>query len=681
MIKIDFHIHTLETQLDSKSDLKFNLDFLHYYVQTIGLDCIAITNHNCFDEQNFEGIKKKLGSVTVFPGMEVSVNGFHILVICSKKSASILKKLNKYFESGTNNIDIDDFVQLLDSCASDEFILIPHWLKSKSISDVEIEKLNEYIRSGEVANRKQFVRQMKNSNARLIPLLFSDFRPFISDDVKKDEWFNYISNKFTYVNCKSKELKTIKSAVEQKHISVYKSEQKSNEIEFLIDGSTISTGINVVLGTRASGKTWVLNQIEKTFAKNEINYIRQFDITSESQEMIFMENLQKRYVSQYDWLFSNLNAVIGYYKTFDFDLEEKNVDEGLAKLKDYANRSQDADIFSKTKWFQETKFDLPKNSGTNLLKAIYVLKTNQWHKDIISKYLSDDNLANLYIDIERLWKQDELQLILKRKINTLIPKIRNVLSNNSSIEAPDDINFKELFIHDKIILQNETVFQNLRNEKIIDEKNIDDFKLLVTRVSFASASAMKNYAGIKIAMADAYRFYKNNNFYKFVKYCFGNDINAAQITKTIFQVKVEIKNRNNEQLSGGERALFILLNRISDMGGKEILIVDEPEPAFDNPFIYEKIIPLLEAQANIGKTVCVSTHNSSLGMLLNANKIIFCKLNDGKHEIYYGEHANNEFKSITGKKINGYETIIKIMESGKQPYNKKGERYENFKNR
>lgn len=681
MLKIDFHIHTIKTDIDSNSDRNFNVNFLKYYVDQLKLDCIAITNHNIFDIKNYTIIKNELANITVFPGMEISINGFHLLVICSQEESKLLYELNNYFKNQHENIDLDSFIKIVDSIESEDFILIPHWMKSKMISDVEIEQLEKYVKCGEVGNRKKFIREIKNRKSKLIPVLFSDFRAFTSEGTGEDEWFNHLTNRFTYVDCTSTELKTIKGAIEQRHVSVSSSILKPNEIEFLIDGSTISTSINVILGARASGKTWLLNQISKTFMPNEINYIKQFSITSDSDEEKFINDLQEKYINLYDWLRSNLLSVITEYENIDIEFEKKKVDENLTKLKDFANSQSDNDIFSRTKWFQETKFSISKNKGNDLIKSLNLLKSNDWHNEIIYKFVSKEKINELYTEIENLWKSEELNLVFKKRINVLVTKIKNDLSKKSSIIAPDDIDFKSLFIHMKTNKLNNELFAKIKNNILIDNIKIDDFAISVYRQPFNSVSEMKRQSGISKSIKDYFEHYKNNNFYLFVKSLLNNQVDKSQIVKAIFDIKVDIKNGSNEPLSGGERALFILLKRISDMNGKEILIIDEPEPAFDNPFIFNKIIPLIEEQAQEGKTICISTHNSSLGMLLNSNKIIFCKSNNGEHSIYFGEHSNSQFKSIKGETIGSYDAIIKIMESGKQPYIKKGEKYENFKNR
>lgn len=70
MKKIDLHIHTVPTISDAH--FTFSLDKLKVYVNTMEIDCIAITNHNQFDKSQFETISSELG-ITTLPGIEIDL--------------------------------------------------------------------------------------------------------------------------------------------------------------------------------------------------------------------------------------------------------------------------------------------------------------------------------------------------------------------------------------------------------------------------------------------------------------------------------------------------------------------------------------------------------------------------------------------------------------------------------
>ncbi len=82
MKKVDLHLHTVPSLSDSQFD--FSLEKLKEYVTTTEIDCIAITNHNLFDKSQFETITSSL-SINVLPGIEIDLEGGHILLISDNK--------------------------------------------------------------------------------------------------------------------------------------------------------------------------------------------------------------------------------------------------------------------------------------------------------------------------------------------------------------------------------------------------------------------------------------------------------------------------------------------------------------------------------------------------------------------------------------------------------------------
>ena len=103
MKKIDLHIHTVPTDWDS--DFNFNLENLNKYVSEAKLDAIAITNHNMFDGDQFRAIDKTLG-VVVFPGIEVSLDCGHILIISDTTDLEDFAKQNLFYPIGIQDEEL-----------------------------------------------------------------------------------------------------------------------------------------------------------------------------------------------------------------------------------------------------------------------------------------------------------------------------------------------------------------------------------------------------------------------------------------------------------------------------------------------------------------------------------------------------------------------------------------------
>ena len=63
MKKIDLHLHTKPSISDSQ--FEFSLDKLKEYIRKLEIDCIAITNHNLFDLEQFKKVKAMITIVYI----------------------------------------------------------------------------------------------------------------------------------------------------------------------------------------------------------------------------------------------------------------------------------------------------------------------------------------------------------------------------------------------------------------------------------------------------------------------------------------------------------------------------------------------------------------------------------------------------------------------------------------
>lgn len=113
MKKIDFHIHTVKAISDSM--FEFDIESLKKYVEQLELDCIAITNHNLFDKEQFTSICNELG-IKVFPGIEIDLEGGHILLISENEDIEDFdykcNKVKELIKSKSDTLSFDQFLEI-----------------------------------------------------------------------------------------------------------------------------------------------------------------------------------------------------------------------------------------------------------------------------------------------------------------------------------------------------------------------------------------------------------------------------------------------------------------------------------------------------------------------------------------------------------------------------------------
>lgn len=670
MIKADFHIHTIPTIKDTH--FSFDLQTLNQYVNEMKLDCIAITNHNCFDESQFNIIKDNIGA-KVFPGMEVDIEDAHLLLICDYQDIEELKnateELKKYIIDAESYITFEQFVTIFPSYKN--FILIPHYKKKPKMSETTIRKFDGLIKCGEVLNAKKFL-SIKKREDMLVPVVFSDFRAFLK---------NPFPNRYTYIDCENNELSNIKCAIEDRGKVSISIKNDENEIEYLPDGSTISTNLNVILGTRTSGKTYNIEKIKEVFDDESCLYVPQFSLIGDAEDTRFSEIIEQECSNIADSFYSKFKPLVRKLLSIDIKAIESNIDEQLEELIDYA-KNANIDSFAKTKIFSEVNFQIDDNEQPiSIIKLLYTLYINEWKKDVIEKYINMDSLRKLIIELIKIQKIELRNTKLKELTNEVVDKIKGDLTKESAANAPETMDLINMFKYKKIIEKTNKIFPLLKEEKEIETQKLSLFDISVRAVGYENVKEIKDNIKSNISLKDAYdNYYKKDNLYEYVWYLKEKGIPVNDICKSFIKIIYDVKNQIGEHPSGGEKAEFNLLKEINNAYKYDALLIDEPEASFDNPFINNNIVDLLKSISE-KTTVCITTHNSTLAMMLNPNKIIFTENIKGNHKIYYGTMGDKVFTSINGDEVISYEKILEVLEAGKNIYEEKGRKYESFKNR
>ncbi|WP_429976321.1 PHP domain-containing protein [Enterococcus sp. DIV0086] len=279
MKKLDLHIHTIRTISDSK-EFNFSIETLKNYINERKIDAIAITNHNVFDYEQFKLIKDEL-NITVFPGVEVDLEKGHLLVIADNKTDAEIKDFaitcegfSKYIIKQSSSLTLNQFFEVIPPIKLKNYLVIPHYIKSPEISDKTLQSLKDVcnIYAGEVSSTRKFM-DLKNRPDDLTPVLFSDQR--ISEDLVN------FSNHQTYLNISEITLSAIKLALSDKTKVALSTKEGKNLFE-LHQGIVASTGLNILIGERSSGKTHLLDEIYNN--ESNVRYIKQFELVEKDDK-------------------------------------------------------------------------------------------------------------------------------------------------------------------------------------------------------------------------------------------------------------------------------------------------------------------------------------------------------------------------------------------------------------
>lgn len=669
-LKIDFHIHTISTIKDP--DFDFDLSILNQYINEMKLDCIAITNHNVFDKNQFEVISKNVNA-KVFPGMEVDIEDSHLLVITDIHQISELESateiLNKKIVDKKSFISFEEFETIFPNYK--DYLLIPHYKKDPRMQQSTIKKFNGLIKCGEVPNSKKFSVIIKD-NKSLIPVVFSDFR------AKKGIPF---PSRQTYLNCLNNDFSNIRCALEDRNKVSINLKNAINEIEYLPNGATISNKLNIIIGTRTSGKTFNIEKIKEAFDTDNCLYVPQFSLIGKAEDTKFEELIKRECSSISEEYYAKFEPLVKKISNIDIEKDEFQIENALNSLFDYAENAN-IDSYSKTPIFSEVEYSLEDNNmGNNVINSLFRIYKTKWNKDIINKYLDSKNLKRLILELIDKRKEEKKKNILQDHSNVLIRKIKKSLNKQSSANPPETMNLVATFKNKKIIEKSNKLFKNIKVTKKIKYQNLNLFNVYIKSNAYNNVSDLKDSLSTKSSLKLIFdNFYKKDDLYGYIKELENLGISKNNICRALVNIEYDVKNKIGEEPSGGEKAEFNLLKEISNAYKYDILLIDEPEASFDNPFISENIVDMIKSISE-KTTVCLTTHNSTLAMMLKPDKIIFTENQNGIHKVYYGTMGDKIFRTVDDEEIISYDSILNVLEAGKTIYKEKGRIYENFRNK
>lgn len=674
MKKIDFHIHTIPSIRDA--EFVFSLDTLTDYVCSRNLDAIAITNHDLFKTTQFSMIADQL-EIPVFPGIEINMQSGHLLVIDSPnrlddfqgkadKVSAIIKNVNDYIT----------FEKLIDIYGDlSDYLIIPHYQKNPYISGDELESLRPYIDAGEVDSPKKFVRMWNDPN-QPTPVLFSDIR--IKENQRK------FSSRATYIDCGELTLRKIKACLKDK-LKVYLSPNDGNKLfEALPNGQKISTGLNIVLGSRSTGKTVTL----KGIAEQMYNplHIEQFDLVQKEEAQdkhLFEETVSREKARVEESHLMPFKEVVDRVISINLAENNKEVTDYIESLMKSASESALRDSFSNTALFEETIFPTTSDDTLKaLIRSIQQLIANVDYKNFIEKYVDRSMLKKLVCElIEERWRQED---VIKQRIevNSVIDEIQQELNRKSAVTPISQVDLFRVAL-DKIRIGKFTDIVNfLKSEKDIHDEKIQAFRVVARRAPFNGAQDLRDKLARQASFSASYKVYGNP--YEYLQELKKIPLLlSTEFYKYFVRIDYKILNTDGAEVSGGERSEFRLLQKIKSASIHDILLIDEPESGFDNIFLKTNVNQIIK---DLSKTipVVIVTHNSTIGASIGADYLLHTRkqYDKGKpvYKIYSGYPTDTYLVSIDGSSIENYSHTINALEAGVDAYKSRGEFYENIKN-
>ena len=671
MKKIDFHIHTVPTVSDAQ--FVFDLDTLQRYVSEATLDAIAITNHNVFDDAQFATINDTLG-VVVFPGIEVTLDCGHILIVSDPANLDIFKeqagRVSARITKPGDSVSVKEFTDIFGNM--DEHLFIPHYNKKPAIKGEALEYLKQFVFCGEVESAKKFIRAVKDATS-LTPVLFSDVR--ICKELAA------FPSRCTFVDCGALTFGAIKACLNDK-TKVALSEKDGNALfQIFDDGQKISTGLNVLFGKRSTGKTYTLDKINASH--EHVKYIKQFSLVQQD-DATYSRELQRSRSQFIEEYLSGFKVVLNDVMNVDLRPDDLLVQKYLDSLKESAEEADRRDSFSNTALFDESEYPISEDKVLiALIASIRQVIENIEYHEIIHKHIDLDSLKRLAVElIELLWKKN-LEGKKKKLVNDLVRDIRLTLKRRTSAVQVQDVDLYRVSLNKKKIERFSEIVKNLQSEAVISEEPIQGFRVIATKGSFSGAGEIKTVSGVKTAFRES--FDKYDDPYEYLQALLGNDaLTRPELYKLFVKIEYKILNKDGFEVSGGERSEYRLLQEIKDSQNYDILLLDEPESSFDNMFLRSGVNQILK-DISQSMPVIVVTHNSTVGASAGADYLLYAskEIEGGqvKYRLYSGHPADPHLSSIDGISISNHQITLNSLEAGDEAYDDRRQAYEAIKDR
>lgn len=673
MKKIDLHTHTIPTVSDSNFD--FSLAKLQEYAEKLEIDAIAITNHNIFDSKQFFEIQSNL-PIMVFPGIEVDLEGGHILVITDPNDFEIsdfeqrCNRVSSIIQTNKDELSIEEFREIFPDLS--KYLLIPHTDKKPNIKKETIDLLKPHISSGEVASVSKFKRAYKDSES-LVPVLFSDVR-------FKPQLTNFPTRQ-TYIDLKEISLTGIKSCLNDKNKISLTKDSGNEFFQATDDGLLLSTGLNIVLGERSSGKSVTLDKISAS--SGNAKYIEQFSLLHNDEEKFNETNKARLSLVHHNFL-REFRKVIERIVQIDIKQNHIEIENYLDSLKKFASENEKKDLYSKCVIFSENAFII--NDLTNLdkvIKSVETLIKNNEYSDIIQKYIDSKNLKKLAIELNKKAIKSNIDNNKKNWVNSLTSDIKRELRIKTTGSVIEDLDFYKIGLDEIKVEKFNEVVSMLKTKRQIHKEELGKFSIVTSTSEIEGASDLQKIGRDKKTYSTAFKYY-NETAYEYLQKLRELEVEDANLYKFFIKINSITFNQDGFVVSGGERSEFNLIHEIQDATKYDLLLIDEPESSFDNNFLNNEINSIIKHISTLMPVVVV-THNSTVGASIKPNYLAITEKSLENDEfiyrVYTGYPSDKELKSVDGKTIENYETLLNCLEAGIEAYiERKEHSYDILKN-
>jgi energy-coupling factor transporter ATP-binding protein EcfA2 len=443
------------------------------------------------------------------------------------------------------------------------------------------------------------------------------------------------------------------------------------------DGVIASTKLNVILGTRSSGKTFLLGSIEKAFGKNNVKYVKQFDLAKEAGEeevlKAFADN-NSQLVEKHRRPMKDITDL--YLRSSLCDSNAVSADY-VEQLQDWANAQRD--VFSSCRLYSAPLLrETPATKESEVLDAVLTLLNSDVYINEIDEAIDKDKLLDLlrFIVVDLKVRALHNRLILAA--NSAIGAIQKSLSSRSETPAfPAVFDIVDTMRKHLEVERYYSLVEKSWATALIEKHPLGRYFVRFTRKKYANANRMKSVLANKASLQG---ICQNQSSESYITDCRGSGVSDSELYRVLFDVELSAVDELGNNLSGGQWSELLLLERLKEAETKDALLLDEPEGSFDNPFLNTHIIEQIRRLADKA-TVFMVTHNNNLGASINPDVFFYTTKEGASFDVLSACLGDVEFRSqSTGATKRTYDVLVDNLEAGEGAYTARRALYESSRN-
>lgn len=712
-MKIDIHTHTKKCKGGDSENRNISPEKFDEVIRLTDVKILAITNHNHFDLDQYDQITNKVkDTCQIWPGIELDIveNGrrAHLIVIANpKNSIAFDAKVKEILSNQTPDnftISIEDTVSAFDQLDS---IYIAHYFgKKPNLLDEDVDKL-----LGLVQNKTRVLKEASNSISAGI-FISHGHNSIYGSDVQN--WDDYQET--------SKTLPDLRLPVESFEQFCLLLEKDNATINTILDKKTpeslqlnvfgiaelieldIFNDINVLFGSKGTGKTEILRSISKYYNdlgfKNRVYESsalkleevydlkgRNYDVESSTFTIDNCYDELRRIRSATEKNVTSLSSYIRYYS-----IDETNRISRNLKIKNYSQEDSTS---------PERDFEEIRNLQSRFEQFLVFIESEPKLIELIGQDLLDDLNEILHKIGHKLKSISEQKFVDLKSIslfNQIISVfVEEIARKTGQPQKPISTGFKE-YASNRIKIEkdlskiNECIAREIEPEieyvGNLGEKGhlhcqtnvkIQNGALIDTNyqpVKSVNKTPQKNVASKLNILSN--HVYSNSLFEQIneLKQIDNSDSITCISDLLLFYRHFTIEDAQYTP-STGESSMVLLHNEL--MEDKEIYLIDEPEKSLGNDYISNVIVPILKQHALSGKKIIIATHDANIAVRTLPYNSIYREHDTNGYYTYSGNPFSNNLicKIDTKADLDWKEISMKTLEGGRNAFGERGKIYGN----